>query len=57
MIGILRFKRGKFSLIKNRYWLTSRPNIALVYLQQGKVTQQILLSGERLENKLIYKIR
>ena len=54
---LIRFKRGKFSLIKNCYWLTSRPNIALVYLQQGKVTQQILLSGERLENKLIYKIR
>ena len=53
---LIRVKHGKFSLIKNRYWLTSRPNIALVYLTQAKVTQQVLLSGEQLQNKLIYEI-
>jgi hypothetical protein len=53
---LIRFKQGTFSLIKNRYWLTSRPNIALVYFKQGKVTQQVLLSGEHLANRLIYKI-
>ncbi|WMP17702.1 hypothetical protein [Thiothrix lacustris] len=37
-------------------WITSRPNVALVYLQNGEVVRQVLLSGDERENNLTYEI-
>ncbi|MEB4590159.1 hypothetical protein VSS37_04125 [Candidatus Thiothrix sp. Deng01] len=36
--------------------ITSRPNLALVHLRDGEVVRQVLLSGDKRENNLIYHI-
>jgi hypothetical protein len=38
------------------YWITCRPNVGLVYLQNGEVTKQVLLSGDDRDNTLTYEI-
>ncbi|MEZ5453346.1 MAG: hypothetical protein R3E93_11130 [Thiothrix sp.] len=38
-------------------WITSRPNVALVYLKNGEVVRQVLLSGDQRENNLVYEIK
>lgn len=38
------------------YWITCRPNMALVYFKDGEVTKQVLLSGDQRENSLTFDV-
>ncbi len=39
------------------YWITCRPNVALVYFKDGEVTKQVLLSGDQRERSLTFEIK
>lgn len=52
----LEKRDGKPRTDPNTYWITCRPNVGLVYLQNGEVTKQVLLSGDRRDNTLTYEI-
>ena len=51
-----RIRAGRLDIRPNPHWITSRPNIALVYLQKGEAYKQRLLSGDNREHNLIYQI-
>lgn len=39
------------------YWITCRPNVALVYFKDGEVTKQVLLSGDQREHSLTFDVK
>ena len=51
---IIKIENWRISLQMDLNWITSRPNVALVYLQKGAVVKQVLLSGDARENNLTY---
>lgn len=52
----LEQKDGKSRTDPNTYWITCRPNVGLVYLEQGNVVKQVLLSGDDREGNLTYTV-
>lgn len=53
---VLKVENGKISLRTDLNWITSRPNVALVYFRNGEVVRQVLVSGDEGENWLVYDI-
>jgi hypothetical protein len=53
---VVKIKNWRATLHLDLNWITSRPNVALVYLQNGEVVKQVLLSGDARENNLTYAI-
>jgi hypothetical protein len=53
---VIEIKNWRPRLRTDWNWITSRPNVALVYLQDGEVVKQVLLSGDERENNLTYDI-
>lgn len=53
---VIEIKNWRPTLRTDLNWITSRPNVALVYLQNGEVVKQVLLSGDARENNLTYAI-
>lgn len=53
---VLKVENGKISLRTDLNWITSRPNVALVYLRAGEVVKQVLVSGDEGEHWLVYDI-
>lgn len=53
----LRIKDWHVDIRVNPHWITSRPNVALVYLQNGEVIKQVLLSGNNREHNLVYHVK
>jgi hypothetical protein len=47
---------GKPRTDPHTYWITCRPNVALVYFKDGEVTRQVLLSGDQREHSLTYTV-
>ena len=51
-----KVSNGRVRWRENVTWITSRPNIAVVSLRDGKVVKQTLLSGDQCSNRLTFKI-
>ncbi len=53
----LEKRDGKARTDPNTYWITCRPNVGLVYFENGEVTQQVLLSGDMRDACLTYTVK
>ena len=53
---VIKIENWRPKLRTELNWITSRPNVALVYLQNGEVVKQVLLSGDERENNLTYEV-
>lgn len=51
---VWRSVKAKDGKIPN--WITSRPNVALVYFENKEAAKQVLLSGDNNENGLVYDL-
>jgi hypothetical protein len=52
----LEKKDGQSRTDPHTYWITCRPNVGLVYLEQGNVVKQVLLSGDDRQAHLTYNV-